>query len=1408
MRKIFRNINKPKEPRKLELIINAKEEEVSIPSSVDDEKSINTVLNESSNIPTATASTQRDVFASRQTRGLQILKEPAEPGDIDVIFIHGLTGDSYRTWYHPSGIYWPTDLLSEDLPGARILSFGYDADVTKVAGAVGQGNLRNHASTLVAEYAALQVGKSKQPRRLVLITHSLGGLVTKKALCVSAESAYDEHRALDQNVVGLFFIGTPHRGSDLAGYAATMARVLKLTGKRVNEVIVDVLRPESEVLADVQESFGMWWVKNQSRCSIACFYEEHEMPGVGMIVPKKSAILEGCIPLPVPSNHRDMARFASRDAIGYTRILGQVKSVLSTKGLQGETNNGFEIWKKWLKILAFSEMHSRQNNIPDAAINTCNWILNHATFQRWLTNPKPQILWILGHPGTGKSTLMKYISERSYQTGKDGWGNHFITSFYFYNLGSRLQRTVDGLLRSVLFQLLEQFPMCLDGLSKYQIYLDIDAMDDQVLEGLNFLDLLGNILRNALEVTSVWLFIDALDECRSDDSDPDDETEEVRGLVRALTNLQRVLGSSAHHLRICCSCRHYPNIACKDDELKIFTEMENKTDIQEFIKRELREGISAAEASIAARLQNAIAKNALGSFQWTKLITGKALSMHRAGKSTAQITRQIQTAPRQLSTLYHNILKSIPQEDRTRSLQLFQWAYFSKEPLTTAQLRVLMNVQLELEVESYSVLEEHPDFIESEAQMERLVQSLSGGLVILQNSDIYKRSPSSISESSDSSSDKYSIQSSVDSASSSWCSNTSTTSIASPASTKAAKRLYLIHQSVKDYLLYKGLVYLNGGSKQKDSVASDAHFCMAFTYAVLYTMTDFTMELRKVESSYDPSTLLNYTRLYAVEPESVLRCMYLLNRRREPNHQYWLKGIYLHDVKSVARRLGQTHVNHLLDPHIWDGVALRVEGKAALRRTMKPMGQLINESPFYHIQQAMKCQDTNIQEKVLLRLRRRLIAASSECLLLWALTSAIEHDLAQFCSGVLELITDTDCLYSRFALTTADLYGSTRTVKELLRHQRPGTTENCSALRAAVRNDHIPVVELLLQAGFDPNKIEQTRRREEYMPTTALGIAAFNCYEDMCSLLLRYGASANLPDAKGQTPLAYAVKRGTRGKPICELLISYSAYIGARDPSGMSVLDNSIEHELNKWLIELAVMQHSQSLSGSGLTPLFLEESTLAKYGEGPPGMEIRLKRKKPSRRFPGPFPHPLLSYARGSTLNFRYSRQKRAVKELLCRKGAVFDQPSIENLSPLIWAVGAAWLPDYETVKTLLAHHRRFTRVVDDAGHTALDWALDYYAYIKAELGRFHPAVRDQVIWREPPYHPQYNVEPPLKLTLSKAAQAYEESRDIVRALRGIGVLCGECNRQEELMKEQILAAKFRRFLDTIERLPQQPER
>lgn len=48
-----------------------------------------------------------------------------------IVAIHGLNGDPKDTWTDDkSNVFWLKDFLPHDVPNARVMTFGYDADAT------------------------------------------------------------------------------------------------------------------------------------------------------------------------------------------------------------------------------------------------------------------------------------------------------------------------------------------------------------------------------------------------------------------------------------------------------------------------------------------------------------------------------------------------------------------------------------------------------------------------------------------------------------------------------------------------------------------------------------------------------------------------------------------------------------------------------------------------------------------------------------------------------------------------------------------------------------------------------------------------------------------------------------------------------------------------------------------------------------------------------------------------------------------------------------------------------------------------------------------------------------------------------------------------------------------------------
>jgi hypothetical protein len=89
-----------------------------------------------------------------ENRGLICVYQPPVPTEavVDIVFVHGLTGNAFTTWYHTgSKLHWPSGLLKEDIPNARIFTFKYDADVGSFWGGASQNRLTNHASNMIGD---------------------------------------------------------------------------------------------------------------------------------------------------------------------------------------------------------------------------------------------------------------------------------------------------------------------------------------------------------------------------------------------------------------------------------------------------------------------------------------------------------------------------------------------------------------------------------------------------------------------------------------------------------------------------------------------------------------------------------------------------------------------------------------------------------------------------------------------------------------------------------------------------------------------------------------------------------------------------------------------------------------------------------------------------------------------------------------------------------------------------------------------------------------------------------------------------------------------------------------------------------------------------------------------------------
>ena len=121
-------------------------------------------------------------------------------------------------------------------------------------------------------------------------------------------------------IKGVMFLGTPHRGSDIASWSKILGHIanVPMLGSIRTDLLED-LRPKSELLMTISSDF----VERGAGLSIFSIYERKYIPGLrGLIVDKDSAILnqQNETPLPIEADHRAMCKFLTSSSEAYALV--------------------------------------------------------------------------------------------------------------------------------------------------------------------------------------------------------------------------------------------------------------------------------------------------------------------------------------------------------------------------------------------------------------------------------------------------------------------------------------------------------------------------------------------------------------------------------------------------------------------------------------------------------------------------------------------------------------------------------------------------------------------------------------------------------------------------------------------------------------------------------------------------------------------------------------------------------------------------------------------------------------------------------------------------------------------------------------------------------------------------------
>ncbi len=255
--------------------------------------------------------------------------EPSSSACLDIVFLHGLTGDRFTSWSDCEENFWPK-WLAADFPNCNVYTAGYDTSVF-VKLLTGPGASIQDIAVGLADSLA---SRANPAPALMFVTHSLGGLVVKQMIrkcCDSADSSFND---IARGVRAIAFLATPHQGAHLAKTFDTILHHAKSTA-------VQQLAYSNDTLVDLHEFFRTWATKNN--VAVKPYYETQFTWGVH-VVDKVTANpnVYGADPVAVQADHIGICKPTSRTAPVFSSItkmiemqVGQCGGSVSPQGGNG-----------------------------------------------------------------------------------------------------------------------------------------------------------------------------------------------------------------------------------------------------------------------------------------------------------------------------------------------------------------------------------------------------------------------------------------------------------------------------------------------------------------------------------------------------------------------------------------------------------------------------------------------------------------------------------------------------------------------------------------------------------------------------------------------------------------------------------------------------------------------------------------------------------------------------------------------------------------------------------------------------------------------------------------------------------------------------------------------------------------
>ncbi|KAI4951981.1 hypothetical protein J4E91_003443 [Alternaria rosae] len=329
-----------------------------------------------------------------------------------------------------------------------------------------------------------------------------------------------------------------------------------------------------------------------------------------------------------------------------------------------------------LNRLWFRLIDERGNNIVEAHSKTLEWAINPPAsgavwdnLDQWLRCGRG-IYWIHGKPGSGKSTLMKFLyNHPKTMSSLHTWAGHrklTVASFFLWNIGSSEQSSQEGLARGLLYHVLTKNPALIPTVLPHMWQEARSGAFD--LSTPSHIEMKNAFGRLSAEKTAgaYAFFIDGLDEFSGNHRD-------------GILFVKSLITSS--HIKIVVSSRTIDTcVAAFSSAPKLRLQDLTASDISTYVSDALRSHTYSANYNdaTAETLVNDIRSKADGVFLWVVLACRALLEGFEAYDSVEELRRRVDELPPELENLFRHILNGLPTRYLQQAAQLLRVCYIRR----------------------------------------------------------------------------------------------------------------------------------------------------------------------------------------------------------------------------------------------------------------------------------------------------------------------------------------------------------------------------------------------------------------------------------------------------------------------------------------------------------------------------------------------------------------------------------------------------------------------------------------------------------------------------------------------------------------------------------------------------------